>query len=243
MDSYTALSEVYDKLMYDVDYDSWASYVISLLPEGCKRIAETACGTGSITLRLAAEGYSVTASDKSPEMLDNCLKKRTKIGLKPRFICQDMVKLSLPFQHAIICCCDGVNYLTKDEDMLSFFKGAYSSLKEGGRLLFDISSYHKISEVLKDNFFYDDEEDVTVFWQNSFDECSKCVTMSLTFFKRLNGNNYFREDEEHIQRGYKIDEILGALKSAGFSQCRSVRFLTLDDATDSDERIQFIAQK
>ena len=131
-DSYSALSGVYDKLMYDVDYDRWTDYIVSLLPEGCRRVGETACGTGSITLRLAERGYRVTASDISPAMLDVAAANARACGLKPNFVCQDMTELSLPAQDAVICCCDGVNYLTSPRDLSRFAHAAYASLKAGG---------------------------------------------------------------------------------------------------------------
>ncbi len=240
--SYTALSGVYDKLMYDVDYDRWAEYVISLLPQGCRKIGETACGTGSITLRLAARGYKVTASDISQPMLNAAAANARANGLKPTFICQDMTKLTLPPQHAIVCCCDGVNYLTKDDDLLSFAKSAYDCLKDGGRLIFDISSMHKLKNILGDNLFYDDGDDVTYLWQNSYDGDTHLTSMNLTIFKRQ-GDLYSREDETHTQRAYTSDEVIGILKQAGFKNTAAYGFLTTYPATDKDERIQFIAEK
>lgn len=240
--SYTALSSVYDKLMYDVDYDSWADYIISLLPEGCRKIGETACGTGSITLRLAAKGYKLTASDISQDMLNTAAANARANGLKPTFIRQDMTQLDLPLQHAVICCCDGVNYLTKDEQLLSFFKRAYACLKEGGRLLFDISSSYKLRNILSGNLFFDDSDDITYFWQNSRMQEDNLINMTLTIFKR-SGELYSREDEAHTQRAYSTDEILLFLKKAGFGEAHAYSFLTTNPSTNKDERIQFIAQK
>ncbi len=240
--SYCALSKVYDELMYDVDYDRWADYVASLLPEKCRRVAETACGTGGITFRLCEMGYRVTASDISPEMLNIAAANARAYGLKPNFICQDMCELSLPPQDAVICCCDGVNYLTEPHMLRKFLSAAYSCLKTGGRLLFDISSLHKLRDVLGSNLFFDDSDDVTLLWQNSFDETTRLLQMSLTLFKR-EGKLYSREDEQQTQRAYDADEVLFMLREAGFENCRALGFLTDRPANDDDERIQFIAEK
>ena len=63
--SYTALAEAYDALMYDVDADAWAAYLDMLLGGAPKRVFEAACGTGNITLGLLEKGYDVTACDIS----------------------------------------------------------------------------------------------------------------------------------------------------------------------------------
>ena len=78
MKSYEALCYAYDVLMRDVDYDGWAEYISGFLNEiGAKKIAETACGTGSISLRLARMGFDVIASDISAGMLD-CAKAKAR---------------------------------------------------------------------------------------------------------------------------------------------------------------------
>lgn len=73
--SYTALAEAYDALMYDVDADAWAAYLDMLLGGAPKRVFEAACGTGNITLGLLEKGYDVTACDISEDMVDRAARK------------------------------------------------------------------------------------------------------------------------------------------------------------------------
>ena len=55
---YTAFAAVYDALMHDVPYDRWAQRLDALLraalaaPAGAA-VADAACGTGALTVRLA----------------------------------------------------------------------------------------------------------------------------------------------------------------------------------------------
>ena len=69
---YQAFAELYDELMNDVDYESWADYYTRLLSiYGIRggKICECACGTGSLTLPLYRRGFQMTGVDVSQEML------------------------------------------------------------------------------------------------------------------------------------------------------------------------------
>ena len=182
---YGKFASLYDRLMSDVDYDAWADYVGSFIPDGSD-ILECACGTGEISLRLAKKGYSVTATDVSDDMLMIASRKQREAGLagsRLRFVRMDMRKLD---HHkrvgCILCTCDGVNYLTSREDVKSFFSSAYSLLKPGGLLLFDISSRYKLEHVLGCNCFADTGEDFPYIWQNAYDEKTKLISLELSFF-------------------------------------------------------------
>ena len=75
---YGKFAGLYDPLMKDVDYDRWAEYIASFLPEGSLRIADCACGTGEITLRLAKLGHILTGVDISEDMLRVAWKRPEK---------------------------------------------------------------------------------------------------------------------------------------------------------------------
>lgn len=244
--SYTALAAVYDALMYDVDYDAWAAYVDGLLGGlGLRggRIAETACGTGNVTVRLARMGYRMTASDASAAMLARAGDKARAAGVKPMFVRQDMRRLCVPTQDAVLCCCDGVNYLRTPQEVQAFFAAAYICLKPGGALLFDVSSAYKLRHVLGDQFFYEDGDDVTYFWQNAFDAQTDCVTMNITLFTRNADGSYARADETHIQRAHTAQELLEWLSRAGFAQTEVYAFGTREAPGEKTERLQFAARK
>ena len=48
---------------------AWRDLLLSVLPAAPARIADLGCGTGTLTLLLAAEGYAVDGVDFSPEMI------------------------------------------------------------------------------------------------------------------------------------------------------------------------------
>ena len=243
LSSYTYLAEVYDPLMDDAQNGRWSDYILDLLKSEDvlppSRILETACGTGRITLALAEFGYDMMAMDLSEEMLLIAQDKLRTAGLKAQFASGDMTDFILPSPvDAVLCACDGVNYLTKPSDMNRFFEMCRENLSMGGILMFDISSYNKLTNKLGNNFFYDDREGITCFWQNQLS--GDLLTMELTLFVEENGL-YKRMDEQHVQKAYKISEIKQALENTGFGQIRCFDFFTKEEACEANERIQFIA--
>ena len=66
---YGDFAGMYDPLMKDVDYDSWAEYLLRFLGAEKLRVTDCACGTGAVSIPLAKRGYKVTGLDASEEML------------------------------------------------------------------------------------------------------------------------------------------------------------------------------
>lgn len=246
--------------MNEVDYNAWAQYVSRLFRralnmDGCAafprapRILECGCGTGNITVPLAKLGFDVTASDISDEMLAVASEKARSAGLKLPFVRMDMTALTFnrPLD-GVIACCDCVNYLTGEEDAESFFRAAHSVLKQGGALIFDVSSKYKLETVLGNSAFTDENENAVYFWQNNYDEKSKLIEMKLDFFtktdKTRDGESlYSRSSETHIQRAHTEAELMSALKRAGFSRVECFGEFTFEPPKPDSERIQFLAVK
>ena len=239
---YGNFAGLYDPLMKDVDYDGWAEYIAAFLPEGDLRLVDCACGTGEITLRLAKKGHMLTGVDISGDMLRVAAEKARRSALKIPFICQNMAELSLHRpQDAIVCACDGVNYLDCMEDVKRFFAAAYAALKPGGLLLFDVSSSYKLEKVLDCNTFAEDDGERAYIWKNCYDPQSRLISMELSFYEKQ-GGMYRRFEEKHIQRAHSIEELLGGMKEAGF-EAEAYGFLTHEPPREDDMRIQFMGRK
>lgn len=62
---------------------AWRSLLLAHLPTAPARVADLGCGTGTLSLLLAAEGYAVEGLDFSPEMIRRA---RDKAGEVARFV-------------------------------------------------------------------------------------------------------------------------------------------------------------
>ena len=56
---------------------AWRDLLLTVLPPVPARVADLGCGTGTLTLLLAAEGYAVDGVDFSPEMIRLAREKPT----------------------------------------------------------------------------------------------------------------------------------------------------------------------
>lgn len=79
--------------------------------------------------------------------------------------------------------------------------------------MFDVSSPYKLKNVVGNNVFFVDDEDVTLLWSNKL--YGGHVNMSLTLFERQ-GQTYVRSDESHTQYLHTVREISEALAESGF---------------------------
>ena len=241
---YNGLSEIYDRLMSDVDYDSWCYFIKNKCSiDNTSSVVDAACGTGNVSLRLAQIGARVVGIDNSSDMLQIASTKARERGLNIAFATMDISNMKLHKQVDVICCvCDGVNYLPGINNLESFFNSAYTILKDHGKLIFDISSEYKLKNILGDNLFFEDYDDLTYFWQNQLGNGEEYIDMDLCFFIK-NGSTYQRFDEQHRQYIYTEKQIIELLKKCGFNNVCTYDNYNDQPVNDKTQRITFLAEK
>lgn len=238
---YENLAIIYDNFTDDIDYDKWEKDIYDAITEYSKgnteSVADLACGTGSITCRLAKRGYKVTGIDVSEEMLIRAGENMRKSGVHFNLVKQDISKFRLHKRvDAIVCACDGINYLTVDGQFENFICCCRENLKQDGILIFDVSSYEKLKNTLGNNSYFDIRDDACIFWQNSLED--KIVTMELTIFLKDDDGRYTRKTEVQKQRIYSQKEIKAAMTDFEILDMKSVSY----DNNNSDKRLQFICR-
>ncbi len=244
---YTDFAGIYDLLMQDVDYDAWSVHLLRLLAsrgigKGAS-CAECACGTGSLTIRLSLAGLKMTGVDLSGEMLAAAMKKAGDAGCRIPFIRRNMTELELPRRvHAVLCTCDGVNYLNK-ADALRFFEHAHACLRPGGVLLFDVSTPHKLRNVLGDRTLTRREDDFCYIWENRWNGVSGTVRMHVTAFVRAAGGAYGRVEESQTQYAHDRNFLKKQLLQAGFTDIAFYGGMRETPARSDDDRWHIIASK
>ena len=244
---YQGFAELYDELMDDVNYEGWADHYTRLLSiYGIRsgKVCECACGTGSLTLPLQKRGFQMTGVDISREMLWQAAQKARKNGIAIPFVQQDMRSLNLhkPVD-AVLATCDGVNYLLTEEDLLGFFRAAKRSILPGGALIFDVSTPYKLKNILCSGLMYEDRDDVTYLWQNTWHERSQTVNLDLCFFVRENDGKYRRMEEHQTQRAWSMDTLKEVLWKAGFRAVCMYSEGTLNAAGPEDQRWHIAATR
>jgi len=76
--------------------DAWRRLLLGSLPPAPAAVADLGCGTGSLTVLLAAAGYAVTGLDSAPEMIRAARAKAAAAGVRARFVTSDAAAPTLP---------------------------------------------------------------------------------------------------------------------------------------------------
>ncbi len=247
MSAYEGLSVAYDALMADGAYvkrAAWLTRVLRRDPAGVQTVLDLGCGTGTIACLLAREGFSVTASDLSEDMLSAARQKAEVLGgAAPFFIHQSMTKTRLAHPvDAVISTMDAVNYLTRRADLDAAFAGAYRALRPGGLFLFDVNTPYKLRR-MNAQCYYDETDEAFCCWRTFFSEKTHICTYQVDLFTPLSAGTYERSYEEHRERAWEYSELLDALLAAGFVNCRMTKDMASSAPPDDADRVVFRARK
>ena len=140
-----------------------------------------------------------------------------------------------------ICCLDSLNHIT---DYVNFCKAIVrvSLFLEKDRLfIFDLNTPYKHREVLGNNTFVIDTDDVYCVWQNEYKD-NNTVEINLDFFTP-DGDGYYRSSENFCERAYTNGEIEKALENAGLKIEAVYEEMTKNSPTDTTQRIVYVTRK
>ncbi|WP_042354990.1 class I SAM-dependent DNA methyltransferase [Bacillus rubiinfantis] len=251
--SYQRFAYVYDELMSDAPYHEWVQFVKEQVNSySCcekdnltsPRLLDLACGTGELSVRLAAEGFQVTGVDLSADMLMVAKQKAEANGLEIPFFQQDMAELEGlgKFDIAVIFC-DSLNYLKTEQQVKDTFHHVAEHLTDNGLFLFDVHSLYKVTDVFLRETFALSDDTISYIW-NSFpgpDDYS--VEHELSFFVLdEHSGKYDRIDELHYQRTFPIEQYSAWLAQAGFKLLTITADFDNGDPRPDSERILFVAR-
>ncbi len=245
MSGYGEFAAVYDLLTENVPYDGIAEYyngIIKELGAPGNYLLDMGCGTGNLTLRLAAMGYDIIASDASAEMLSIASSKLC--GESIHYICQSMTQTELYGAVDIaVSTLDSINHLDSEEDILACFTRTAQNMNENGLFLFDVNTVYKHREILAENTFVYDVEGVYCVWQNCYDPADDSVGIELDLFYENEDGSYDRGYESFREIALPRERIEELLTKAGFETLRVYEYLTHDAPRDNSDKLMFAARK
>lgn len=245
-DIYGGFASVYDLFMDNIPYDDWFRYVKMLLEKkGIDRgiVVELACGTGEMAKRLCGAGYDVIGVDLSEEMLAAA---REKCSDKVLLLHQDIRELDLyGSASAMVCVCDGMNYICTEEELQQVFGRAYTFLEKQGVLIFDMKTEYYYREVLGNRVLTDNRENASYIWENAYDAEEKVNEYLLTVYALVDDEQdlFVRTDELHRQKAYDAETVCRCLRGQGFGSVEVFGAFTESEPDKDAERVYFIAQK
>lgn len=246
---YEKFATIYDRLMDDMPYDDWLSWVEGLWERfgKPKQVVDLGCGTGTLALKLSARGVRVYGVDLSAEMLAIARQKEEQAGNHESVIWleQNMAELDLPHSiDAAYSFCDSLNYILDEEEIVQTFAAVYEHLNRNGIFSFDMLSEYQYEAYATEQPFVLNEEELAYIWQIEYDRHKKMIEHDLTFFTKVNEANCFeRFDEHHAQRAYDPEWIISILRACGFHEVWWGADFRWDSSQEQASRYFFTALK
>ena len=242
---YNEFAYSYDALMTDVDYEKRTDYICSLFEIFDRMpslMLDLACGTGEFSNRFADKGVSVIGVDISYDMLSVAREKSAEKGNDILYLCQDASELDLyGTVDGAICCLDSLNHITDYDNFCKAISKVSLFLEKDRLFIFDLNTEYKHREVLGNNTFIIDTDDVYCVWQNDYDG-EDTVEINLDFFTS-DGEAYYRTSESFCERAYSDKQIKDALQKAGLKIEAVYEELTQNTPSDTTQRVVYVTRK
>jgi len=246
--AYSKLAHIYDELMSDVDYESWADFIDEVIQthhHNPVKVLELACGTGSLAFALEEFGcYHITASDSSPEMVDVARMKARNQQSSIAFHVLDFLDLSFPKTFDIVVSVfDSVNYLKKFDDIKIFLHQSIKLLNNNGLLIFDFTTPRNSFEAVD---YLNNEEgnaDNIRFYRKSHFEPNENIHYNIFDIEELDrqsGEVVSSSREVHKQRIYTLKEMLSIVDKSPYHLVAKYDGFDLVDANENSARITMV---
>mgnify|MGYP003294218095 CR=1 FL=1 len=248
MASYGEFAYYYDGLTENVDYEKRCDYIRDLLAEngiGEGILLDLACGTGTVSLMLSRMGYDVIGVDASEDMLSVAQEKKMETGEDVIFLCQRMEELDLfGTINAAVSTLDSINHVTDETTVREIFRRVSLFMEDKGIFIFDVNTPYKHREVLGNNTFVYDTDEVYCVWQNSTDE-NLITKVSLDIFEKDEDDEetYYRYSEDFCERGYALADLKQWLEENKFEVIGIYEELTKSEVKQDTQRAVFVAKK
>lgn len=249
MSGYNAFAYFYDRLTENISYKDRAAYFDRLITlHGGKKniLLDLACGTGSLSEEMARLGYDVIGTDASEEMLSCAMDKKFISGLPIQYLCQDMTELDMfGTIDVTLCALDSLNHLKSLDDIRKTFDRVSLFCEPGGLFIFDMNTPYKHRNVLGNNTYVYDLDDVYCIWQNSFDigspDCR--VNITLDIFEKNEKGLYARYADELSEIAFDREIIEKAAADSGMILEAVYDYDSLKAPRTDSEKLVFAAKK
>ncbi|HKI57284.1 MAG TPA: class I SAM-dependent methyltransferase [Trueperaceae bacterium] len=235
---FTALAEVYDAIMADVEYDAWTDFILRLarargLVEG--PLLDLGCGTGNATAPMVERGLEVVGVDASEAMLAVARRKLPRV----RFHRADFRRLRVPGRFGLVYSVfDALNNLLEPSDFEAMARHVHRLLLPGGLFVFDMNTTVGLRDLWEGGRAEGWAGDVYYRWVHSYDEATGLARVE-AFCESETG----AFTEVHFERPYDPPELRTLLAAAGFEGVEAVSYASGRPAPPDAARVWVVARR
>lgn len=235
---YKEFAYIYDKLTFDIDYEKYSKvikYELKKLNISPRSILELGIGSGNMTKYFYNLSVNYTGVDLSEDMLELCSGKFPNISLSK----QDLSNLEIDENFDFIfSTLDTINYILDSEKLQSLFFRIKEICNEV--FIFDVNTPYKLIDIMGNNHFVYEYEDIFYTWVNQYYEKDNLVDFYIDFFVKNEDNFYRRIRETQTEKIYSLDTLRFMLYNSGFSNIKIIDFDSGKSLNEETQRALFI---
>jgi SAM-dependent methyltransferase len=243
-DAYRDMAGHYDLHGWDWYATTYGARLITLLGERGlgvpASILDAGCGTGTLALMLAREGYRVTGVDLSPEMIARALAKDS--GKQVDWRVGDITALSLGATFdAVVSVADVFNHLTSLHEWEAALRGFHEHLRPGGFVCVDAMTCHGLEQM--DVQSVQERGGVTLSLAIIYDRAARRSTLKVVSFAPAPTapGLYERAQETITEWGHPVADVIARFARAGFSGVE--RVWATSGEPETDDRLTIVARR
>ncbi|MEX0823799.1 MAG: class I SAM-dependent methyltransferase [Balneolaceae bacterium] len=249
--NYSALAEIYDQVMVDVNYETWTDYIDDIIlthnPEALD-VLELACGTGTMALSLEElDCYNITATDGSPHMIQMAKQKANQFFSNVDFKTMDFLDLNSEKKFDVIFMVfDSINYVHEETDILKLHSQVKSLLKPGGIFIYDFTTQRNSIKAIQ--YLNHERKKINNFYRyrrkSSYDPEKNIHTNQFYIDRTDQHTGHVVETfyEVHKQRIYSYREIESLIEYTDFKILNAYDGFELKPAHKKSLRITMVLQ-
>ncbi|HZN54564.1 MAG TPA: methyltransferase domain-containing protein [Candidatus Polarisedimenticolaceae bacterium] len=241
-DSYRGIARHYDLHGWDWYTTAYGAQLVALLrARGLgpgARVLDAGCGTGSLALMLAREGFRVTAADLSADMIERARAKDAAGSVDWRVADLTAMDLGLTCD-ALVSVADVFNHFETLDVWETVLRRARAHLRPGGTVFVDAMTSHGLAQM--DQQSVQERGGVTLILSIVFEPRSRRSTLKVTSFAPAGAPGLFERAQETISEwGQPVVEAMERFERAGFREVERVWSDAADPETST--RITIVAR-
>jgi SAM-dependent methyltransferase len=215
-------AELYDLFYADKPYADEARFVHDAIREFSSsptlNILELACGTGKHAIEFEKLGYNVTATDRSPDMLEVARERARGKNL----VLAEMDQLDLPKKNfdAAVCLFDSIGYLKTDEAIATAFARIRNHVRDGAPFIFEFwhaPAMLKGYSPVRTRRWKIDNNEITRSSETTLDRENNLAEVVYTVEERNKDGTCRTFRESHVNRFFSVNEMEMLLSRGKFS--------------------------
>lgn len=219
---YEDIAKFYDRLGWSSFplklWDQLKEYFIQENLNPTKHL-DIACGTGTLSIKIASEGILSEGLDYSSEMIKIARNNSKSANLDINFYHADIRNFKLNKKYDFITCTfDSINHLLSLEEWKQSFSSVKFHLNDTGIFVFDVNTLKALRERWNSININKDSQGNYLIQKSIYYEDKGIASATFTAFAKEENGLYDSFEETFTEIAFSSSEITGILIEVGFNQ-------------------------